>query len=31
MKIFSRSIPKIVKKLSMLVESFEKEFRKKLV
>ena len=31
MKIFSRSVPKIVKKLSMLVESLEKEFGKKYV
>ena len=30
MKIFSRSVPKIVKKLSMLVESFEKRVRKKI-
>ena len=30
MKTFLRSVPKIVKKLSMLVESFEKEFGKKI-
>ena len=30
MKIFSRSVPKLVTKLSMLVESFEKEFGKKI-
>ena len=30
MKIFSRSVPKIVKKLSMLVESFEKRVQKKI-